>query len=79
MPAAKYQIHHLTTYHHGGLTTGVNLAPLCKRHNGKNNNNPDQHHNRHIEHDPQTSRPGLNRHPNQPLELNNHPLNRKTL
>ena len=36
-------IYKLTTYHHGGLTTGINLAPLCKHHNGKNDDNPDQH------------------------------------
>jgi len=28
VPAAKCQIHHITAYHHGGLTTGTNLAPL---------------------------------------------------
>ena len=79
IPAAKCQIHHLTAYNHGGLTTGINLAPLCKHHNGKNDDNPDQHRNGHIERDPQTGRPGLRRHPNQPLEFNNHPLSRKTL
>ena len=79
VPAAKCQIHHLTAYTHGGLTTGVNLAPLCKHHNGKNDDNPDQHHNGHIERDPQTGKAGLRRHPGQPLEFNNHPLSRKTL
>ena len=79
VPAAKCQIHHITAYHHGGLTTGTNLAPLCKHHNGKNDDNPHHHRNGHIERDPHTGRPGLRRHPNTPLEFNTHPLSRKTL
>ena len=79
VPAAKCQIHHITAYHHGGLTTGTNLAPLCKHHNGKNDDNPRKHRNGHIERDPHTGRPGLRRHPNTPLEFNTHPLTHKTL
>ena len=79
VPAAKCHIHHITAYHHGGLTTGTNLAPLCKHHNGKNDDNPGKHCNGHIERDPHTGRPGLRRHPNTPLEFNTHPLTHKTL
>ena len=79
VPAAKCQIHHITAYHHGGLTTAVNLTPLCKHHNGKNDDNPGKHRNGHIERDPHTGKTGLRRHPNTPLEFNTHPLTNKTL
>jgi hypothetical protein len=79
IPAAKCQIHHMQAYKHGGPTTGVNLVPLCKEHNGQNDDNPGQHVNGRIERDPITGRPGLRRSPNQPLEFNHQLIAEKTI
>lgn len=79
MPAAKCQIHHIHAHKHGGKTTGVNLVPLCKEHNGKNDDNPGQHFNGRIERDPVTGRPGLRRNPDQPLEFNHQLIAEKTI
>ena len=79
IPASKCQIHHIKAHKHGGQTTGVNLAPLCKKHNGMNDDNPGQHVNGRIEKDPHTGRPGLKMRPDGPLIFNNHPLANKTI
>ena len=76
--AAKCQTHHIQAYAHGGQTSGVNLTMLCKHHNGCNDDHPGQHVNGHIERDSITGRPGLRRHPSQPLKFNTHPITTKT-
>jgi hypothetical protein len=79
IPASKCQIHHIKAHKHGGQTTGVNLVPLCKKHNGMNDDNPGQRTNGRIERDPQTGRPGLQLAPGAPLMFNNHPTAGKTI
>ena len=75
----KCQIHHITAYQHGGLTTGLNLTALCKQHNGENDDNPHQNCNGRIERDPHTGRPGFRRYPEQPLIFNNEPVAAKSI
>ena len=77
--ASKCQIHHIQPYQHGGQTTGLNLTPLCKKHNGENDDHPGQQVHGRIERDTQTGRPGLRRRPGQPLEFNHHPVTAKTI
>ena len=77
--ASKCQTHHITAHKHGGATTGLNLTPLCKFHNGKNDDNPGQHVNGRIERDSITGRPGLRLRPDGPLLFNNHPATAKTI
>lgn len=76
---SKCQIHHMTAVKHGGLTTGENLTPLCKKHNGRNDDDPGQQVNGRIERDPVTGRPGLRRTPGGPLEFNNRLISAKTI
>ena len=77
--ASKCQIHHIQAHAHGGLTTGGNLVPLCKYHNGLNDDNPGQQTNGRIERDPRTGRPGLRLAPGGSLMFNNHPVTSKTI
>lgn len=77
--ATKCQAHHLHAHKHGGKTTGANLTMLCKHHNGTNDDNPGQDVNGRIERDPKTGRPGLRRHPGEPLQFNTNPVTAKTI
>ena len=57
-PAVYSQMHHSKAHYLGGLTDAVTLIPLCKYHNGRNDDDPDKPKNGRHERDPVTGEAG---------------------
>ncbi len=76
--AAVCEMHHINSWASGGETSTSNITALCSTDNGLNDDKPGKppKHGR-IERDLTTGRPGLRRHPDAPLEFNQHPLVKK--
>lgn len=77
-PAANCDMHHITAWSNGGPTVLDNLAPLCRPHNARNDDNPNQHKNGRITRDTTTGRKGFQLRPDEPIRYNQHPTNQKS-
>ncbi|MDO5098008.1 MAG: HNH endonuclease signature motif containing protein [Corynebacterium sp.] len=78
IPAQHCQQHHITAFSQGGATEQNNLAPLCKRHNMENDDNPAKPKNGRIEKDLTSGRIGHRRTPTSPLRFNRAPIINKS-
>ncbi|AKK06186.1 hypothetical protein CMUST_09350 [Corynebacterium mustelae] len=78
IPAQHCQQHHITAFSQGGATEQNNLAPLCKRHNMENDDNPAKPKNGRIEKDPTTGKIGYRRTPSSHLRFNRAPIINKS-
>lgn len=66
-PAETCDMHHITAWSQGGRTEFANLAPLCRVHNARNDDEPDKHKNGRVERCPHTGRIGFRQHLDGPL------------
>lgn len=66
-PAETCDMHHIVAWGRGGRTDFSNLAPLCRVHNARNDDEPGKHKNGRVERCSRTGRIGFRPHPNVPL------------
>ena len=60
-------MHHIQSWFTGGHTELTNLAPLCRVHNARNDDEPGKHKNGRVEKCPVTGRIGFKRSPSEAL------------
>ena len=66
-PAETCDMHHIQSWFNGGHTELTNLAPLCRVHNARNDDEPGKHKNGRVEKCSATGRIGFKRSPSEAL------------